>query len=310
MNAKYLAFGLISCCAFSMKRNLSDAARPTWRICKDGRGSHPVDSDDVKRVESVRNLAKYGVVESLIARPMSGMREAHTSLKLTKLGVESDHRFKKRDRKEQHIVQAVSLMRADVSQVLGGAHVPGDDIHVRGLDLSEMSLPIGALIVIKHPYKEIIKAILLKTCVEYYANDRLLKRCGENAYDLMQVEGPFDTSLHNGTNSVHGLRDRLRGVKLAVLKEGEVSVGDHVLIVTGEESEALIKKYKLDPSYQNLLTRSIPIGEKITEYNRKVKIDRYLHHWRKRQKCCCGLGYAGGAIATLAAIIFGYVLTI
>ena len=153
-------------------------------------------------------------------------------------------------------------MRADVSRALGGYHIPGDNIHVEGLRFGKKYLEAGDLVVIKSPSDE-IKSVLLKTLIPHYACWKLQARCGSYAHDFLNAEGEYEQGIIHDGNTVNGLQDRLRGIRLVVLKAGEVALGDHVSIARGTEKQDLMAQFHLAQVAAAWVEKSEVLAEKL-----------------------------------------------
>jgi len=305
MYQKYFVIGvcLLACNLHAMNTFVKESLIPMYHAPSDGGAPNQTHHDMLAKVWPVDSCKLEGTIATLIARPASGWRMKSSALKLKKYGVEGDHRTK--DASDEHRVDAVTLMRADVSDQLGGAPVPGDDMHVTGLDIGEMNLACGGLLVIKDPDAQVVKAILLKTYIEYYANQKIRNRCGDLAYDFLLAEGTFEKSSEYEGHPVHGKRDRLRGLKLAVLLDGEVSVGDRVFICTPEQSNQLLQEHKLGMLYHDLIQKSRPIAKEITKEQKKNRFERFMHRLRNESVCCGGLGIRGVLFMAAALGVVG-----
>ncbi|MFZ5954228.1 MAG: hypothetical protein ACOYT8_03990 [Candidatus Dependentiae bacterium] len=197
-------------------------------------------------------LSSQGVITSLVVRPQEHYRTLVNELVITPEGIEGDKHV---NSKPHYALDVVTLMRSDVSDALGGAHVPGDNIHVKGMKLSKKNIKAGDLVIVKN--QSTIKAVLLKTHIPHYACWKLTARCGKTAFDFLNAEGNF----LNGYGSIHGLRDRLRGIRLSVLKSDEpVRIGDLVAIATKEQKDLILADSQIHGEYQKLLSMSIEVG--------------------------------------------------
>lgn len=225
---------------------------------------------------SENELGNQGVITDLVVRPEKNVREVVSEAKLTLSNVEGD-----RGSKEDQEINAVTLMRSDVSRTIGGAHIPGDNIHVEGLHIGEDHLQAGDLVVISN---ENIKSVLLKTHMPHYACWKFESRCGGIAYDFVNSEGDYENGIFKnpGTQEgwIHGLQHRLRGIRLVVLKEGTVVRGDQVTIVRAQDFEDFLiqngispgEKEELQEARQKWLDASRSPAEK-EEKNQKAKVE-------------------------------------
>ena len=150
---------------------------PLFKIKPDRGLQNPMNESDVTRILPAEQCGPEGTVEALVMLLQDGWIRKEESLKLTYDGVKGDEGF------------SVTLVRADVSAALGGAAVPGDHIHVAGIDLGMRSLKVGDLIVIKDPKNATLKAVLLKTYIEHLADNEIVDLCGQRAFDALNAEG-------------------------------------------------------------------------------------------------------------------------
>ena len=103
------------------------------------------------------------------------------------------------------------------------------------------------------------------------------------------------------------MRDRLRGVKLAVLKDGEVAVGDRVAICSIPGNEIILQQHGLNSWYQELLEKSKPVGEAEMQRYDAEKLKRIRDAWSdKRRSFSTELGVEG--FVALFAAFGGIVL--
>lgn len=203
-----------------------------------------VKAEQLTAIKSEDELSDTGIIEALVIRPKKDYRLLVASATLTPEYIEGD---KNKELESEKEFGAVTIMRADVSEALGGFHIPGDNIHVRGLRLGQKYLQPGDLIVIKTPQQE-ITSVLIQTFIPHYACWKLQARCGARAFEF----------LHNKHN------ERLRGIRPVVLKGGRVSVGDQITIMRGNEKNALMVKCSLALATM-LLQKSIPLAEKLEQ---------------------------------------------
>jgi hypothetical protein len=227
----------------------------------------PVEMEQLKSILGEDELSHTGTIEALVIRPKLEYRERVSELTLSFSGVMSGEKEDKHGTSDnEHTeLEAVSLIRFDVSDALGDVRIPGDNIHVKGLRLGEDALKVGDILKITDSEQGEVKAILLKTHVPHHACFKFLGRSGQLAFDLVSSEGQFENGLqlHNEERpvSLNGHEQRLRGVKLAVLKEGTIQEGDRVAIIQGTELKNLISELKLNTRYSKLLTQSKTLGE-------------------------------------------------
>ena len=217
----------------------------------------PISLEQLLALKPESALTDHGTITALVTRPTAEHRLRHNSVELTKYGVAGDSQTAK----EQVIntqLAAITLMRSDVSSTLGGAHVSGDNIHVDGLYLDKDHIKSGDLLVIQDPQSTVIKSVLMATDVPHYACHEFTARCGQLAHDFFNAEAQFENASTAPANYVNGVERRLRGIRLAVLQEGKIAIGDAVRIVTAPEKEILIHKFHTD--YYALLTAGFALG--------------------------------------------------
>ena len=218
-----------------------------------------VSYEQLLSIKSEQELADQGTIVSLVIRPDKNQRQIVPSLQLTREFIIGDKNEKEEKDRE---FGAVTMMRADVARALGGYHIPGDNIHVEGLRFGKKYLDTGDLVVIKNRDQE-IKSVLLKTLIPHYACWKLQARCGSHAHDLLNAEGEYERGIIHDGNPVDGLEDRLRGIRLVVLKAGEVTCGDHVAIARGSEKQDLMAQFHLEQVAAAWIEKSKALAEKL-----------------------------------------------
>lgn len=218
-----------------------------------------VSREQLMTIKSEKELGDHGIITSLVIRPDKNQRQVVPSVQLTREYIIGD---KNKDLEKDREFGAVTMMRADVSRALGGYHIPGDNIHVEGLRFGKKYLDTGDLVVIKSPQEE-IKSILLKTLIPHYACWKLQARCGSRAHDFLNAEGEYEQGVARDGNPVNGLEDRLRGIRLVVLKGGEITPGDHVFIARAAEKDALIAQFHLEQVSAAWVEKSKALAEKL-----------------------------------------------
>jgi hypothetical protein len=191
---------------------------------------YPATSDELKQILPRAECKMNGKISSLFVRVLPEWHERTNELIVSFEGVERD--FEQRNSPGLCTLQAVRMIRADVSDALGGPHLTGDNIHVDGIDLSEAALPDGTAVVIRDGVTRHERVVLLKTFLPYCVDYKLMNRCGPCAYNFLNDSG----SYAGGTAK----SDRLRGVILAVLKEGRIRVGDVVEILPPEVNRPVL----------------------------------------------------------------------
>lgn len=211
-------------------------------------------------------LSNSGTITSLVVRPEEHKRTLVEQLTITPDGIIGDKHV---NTKPHYALDVVTLMRSDVSNALGGAHIPGDNIHVAGLNTGESSINPGDLVVISDNKfnNHNAKTILLKTYIPHYACWKLEARCGKTAFNFLNAEGTYENGYSNSDNQIiHGLRDRLRGLRLFVLKGGTIQKGNTVTILKDTEKELLLNSESaLKSTYNTWLENSKAVAERIEQ---------------------------------------------
>ncbi|GMU19802.1 MAG: hypothetical protein AMXMBFR12_09930 [Candidatus Babeliales bacterium] len=218
-----------------------------------------VKSEQLATIKSEDELADTGTITALVIRPKKDFRQTVSSIILTPEYIEGD---KNKENETDKEFGAVTIMRADVSEALGGFHIPGDNIHVQGLHLGEKYLQPGDLLAIKTPQQE-LASILMQSFIPHYACWKLQARCGVNAFRFLHAEDPYETGFSKNGKIIHGLRDRLRGSRPIVLKSGKITVGDQISIIRNNEKNALLFKFSLTHAATLWLQNSSPLAEKL-----------------------------------------------
>lgn len=196
--------------------------------------------------------------------------------------------------------QEVTMIRTDVSDALGGAHITGDTIHVDGIDLGENTLEDGSIITIAPQDDDEPSVVLLKTFTPYFADAIFQNRCGKLAHDFMRDEGEYV-----GGSAV---QDRLRGVRLALVKGGSIAVGDLVQILSQDESEIFLQKMQLHERAQELASKNLPIAERLLCEFQKNKTEWALIEQTARQNpytTWSGIACIGGVAMVMVLILVG-----
>lgn len=270
MKKKILAICIVVCNVQAMHVDADEIS--LYKVLPDRGLQHPVTEDDLTQILPAQQCGSEGTIESLIMHLQDGWISKEKSLELTHHGIKGSDDF------------SVTMIRSDVSAALGGAEVVGDHMHVAGIDLGIKHLKVGDLIVIKDPKISTIKAVLLKTYIEHVADKQIRNACGKRAVDLLNAERKYNFDLDYTTTPIHGIRDRLRGVKLTVLKAGKVAVGDQVVIYPIPGNEIILQQHGLNSWYYELLQKSKSIGESQMQQNNAEKIERTQKSWGKNKK--------------------------
>lgn len=229
-----------------------------------------ISHEQLCSIEKDDQLSTQGTITALVIRPEEHYRTLVNSIEITKEGIKGD---KHTIAKPHYVLDVVTLMRSDVSHALGGAHIPGDNIHVKGMSLSKKNIQTGDIVLIKNDH--VIKAVLLKTHIPHYACWKLAARCGKTAFNFLNAEGEYQ----DGYQSISGRNDRLRGVRLAVLQASQaVFVGDLVTIATPDQKEKILADHQIKQSYDTLLAMSKEVGKKM---QKQEKAKRALRNKNK-----------------------------
>ncbi len=191
-------------------------------------------TEQLLAIKTENELTDEGIIANLIIRPDVSKRKAVDSLELTCFGAKGDKNCIKENANEMQL-GAIALMRSDVSEALGGAHIPGDTIHIEGLRVGKKYISPGDIIVIRR--RGTVKSILLKTYIPHHACWKLKARCGQEAFDFLNCGGAYENGYQSDRGLIHGENDHLRGLILAVLKEGEVNTGDSAVIERAEKKK-------------------------------------------------------------------------
>jgi hypothetical protein len=236
-----------------------------------------VTAEQLRAIKSEQQLQSHGTLTAIAIRPATNQRTLVPSALITKQGLTGD---KGPASQYPHpYLAAVSLMRSDVSDVLGGAQVPGDNLHVEGMSLATDKLAPGDLIVISEPNnKEKVKSIFLMTDYPHTACARLEARVGTKAFNFINGMGEFEEEENIITaldgQKLNGPQQRSRGVLLGVLEEGIPSVGDMVFIERGQQKDERIAKLGLIEFCKQALLDGKEAEEK---FNKKENIVRNSH---------------------------------
>ncbi len=239
----------------------SDVARTMFRVSSVILTTAPVKPEHLQEIMPVEECKPFGQISTLLIREQVEWFRKTQELHILKPGVR-EFRSNSQDL-DEFDVRAVTLIRTDVSDALGGAHRSGDHIHVDGIDLSEATLPDGAMIAIKADINASeIKALLLKTYVPHLADWKFENRCGALAYRFFNDMGEY--------HDKGAIARRLRGVVLAVLQEGKINPGDYVQILSAHERDRIMQKMELQARVAKLLELSKPLADTVkTEHEQE-----------------------------------------
>lgn len=204
-------------------------------------------------------LHDEGVIEEMVIRPEKDKRVRVSMCEITPTHIYGD---KNQYHDELQDLAVVTMMRADVGQAIGGSHLPGDNIFVRGMRMGKAHLDAGDIITIVDAQK-MIKAILLKTHIPHQACWKFQARCGKLAFDFCNNEDAYENGLNGDQGKLDGVAQRARGIRLAALKGGLVSIGDRVIIERGPAKEKRLAELGLIQKAAELLEKSKAAGAKL-----------------------------------------------
>ena len=164
-----------------------------------------------KGIQPLNAPKNGGQLELIVVRNADGQRQTPQRIRLeAEAGVPGDKWSRKPDRKMD---AQISVMRADVARLFANGQelsVFGDNLLVH-LDLSTANLPTGTRL-------RLGAALLEVTPLPHTGCAKFRQRVGDGA---LQV-----------TAAPHLKAQRLRGLFLRVIEEGEVTVGDRIQILT------------------------------------------------------------------------------
>lgn len=247
---------------------------------------HDTTEQALKRILPDQLLQDQGWIEALIVRPDKNMRTYTQSCEITKTHIIGDKNEKITEHQEFAVV---TMMRADVSQAIGGFHLPGDNIHVRGMHMGKKDLDIGDIITILDG--NLVMAILILTYMPHQACLKFLSRCGKKAFDLCNNEDAYENGMEVANGKLDGVEQRLRGLRLAVLKAGKVAVGNKVIIERGENKEKRLAQFNLNQFAQELVSKSKEPGleyvakdTKLAQMRKEARIKKQAEENTKSSK--------------------------
>lgn len=203
-------------------------------------------------------LKDEGVVEALIIRTEKDYRVPLSLVEVTQTHLYGD---KNAQVDEYQDLAAVTMMRADVSQAMGGYHLPGDNIHVSGLRMGKKYLEVGDILTVMDA-QHMVKAIFLKTYIPHQACWKFQARCGKIAFDFCNNEDAYENGLEGPQGKLDGVEQRARGIRLAVLKAGLISVGNRVIIERGEAKNIRLAEFNLTQKALEMVAKSKEPGLK------------------------------------------------
>lgn len=203
-------------------------------------------------------LQDEGRIEAIVIRPEKEKRCCMGICEITPTHIYGD---KNEYENEVQDLAVVTMMRADVSHAVGGCYLPGDNLHVRGMRMGKKYLEAGDIITIIDA-QHIVKAILLKTHMPHQACWKFQARCGKHAFNFCNNEDVYENGLEGPNGTLNGVEQRARGIRLAALKAGLVSIGDRVLIERGQAKEKRLAEFNLAQKAAELVEKSKEPGMK------------------------------------------------
>lgn len=249
---------------------------PAFSIAMDGASLHQhtvlgekgspclsISTQQLHAIKGEQELHMQGTLKAIVVRPETNKRIMLPSAVVTKRGITGDKgpfpQF------PHPYLAAISLMRADVSAALGGAQVPGDNLHVEGMSLAIDKLVPGDLVVISEPNdKEKAKVIFLLTDAPHTACSRFEARTGAEAFNFINGMGKYEQETLTNVNgyTLNGPKQRLRGAFLTVLQEGVISLEDMIFAESGQCAHERIAQLGLLEFCAKALADSKEIVEK------------------------------------------------
>lgn len=203
-------------------------------------------------------LKDEGIIEALVIRPEKNKRVYMSSCEITPTHIHGD---KNCQTTEHQDLAVVTMMRADMGKAIGGYHLPGDNIYVSGMRMGKKYLEVGDIITIIDA-QNMVKAILLKTYMPHQACLKFRSRCGQLAFDFCNNEDKYENGLMGPQGMLDGVEQRLRGLRLAVLKPGLIFVGNRVLIEREQAKEKRLAEFNLAQVAMQIIQKSKEPGLK------------------------------------------------
>lgn len=235
---------------------------------------------DLLKMSPEHLLKDEGVIEALVIRPEKDWRVPMSMVEVTPTHILGD---KNAECTELQDLAAVTMTRADVSQAMGGCYLSGDNIHVRGMRMGKQALDVGDILTVIDAQNK-VKAIFLKTHIPHQACWKFQSRCGKLAFDFCNNEDAYENGLEAPQGKLNGVEQRARGIRLAVLKAGLLSVGNRVIIERSDAKAKRLAEFDLAQKAAELVAKSKEPGlkyEKEDEARAKMRKDARL---KKQQK--------------------------
>lgn len=224
-------------------------------------------------------LLDEGRIEAIVIRPEKDKRLCMSMCEITATHIYGD---KNEHEKELQDLAVVTMMRADVSQAVGGSHLSGDNLHVRGMRMGKKYLEVGDIITIIDA-QHMVKSILLKTHMPHQACWKFQARCGKQAFDFCNNEDAYENGLVGPKGTLNGVEQRARGIRLAALKAGLVSIGDRVLIERGAAKEKRLAEFNLLQKAVELVAKSKEPGMQYEAKDAAMALMRKEARLKKQQ---------------------------
>lgn len=208
--------------------------------------------EEILTIAHEQMLQDEGRIEAIVIRPEANKRLPLGMCEITPTHIYGD---KDEDQAEYKDLAVVTMMRADVADAVGGYLLPGDNLYVRGMRMGKRYLADGDIITIIDA-QHMVKSILLKTSIAYPADWKFQACCGKEAFDFCNNEGEFENGLVGPNGTLNGVEQRARGMRLAALKGGLVSLDDRVVIERGQAKDARLAEFNLEQKAQSLLAKA------------------------------------------------------
>lgn len=205
------------------------------------------------------HLGAEGVLDGIVIRPEKDKRIVVSMCEITPTHIWGD---KNQHENQLQELAVVTMMRADVAEAVGGYHVPGDNLFVKGMRMGKADLEAGDIITIIDA-QQMVKAILLKTHIPHQACWKFQARCGKLAFDFCNNEDAYEKGIVGAHGKLDGVQQRVRGIRLAALKGGLVSLGDRVIIERGPAKEKRLAEFGLIQKAAALVEKSKEPGAKM-----------------------------------------------
>lgn len=223
-------------------------------------------------------LQDEGRIEAIVIRPEKDKRLCMSMCEITPTHIHGD---KNQQEVELQELAVVTMMRADVSQAVGGCYLPGDNLHVRGMRMGKKYLAVGDILTIIDA-QHMVKSILLKTHIPHQACWKFQARCGKHAFDFCNNEDVYENGLEGPNGKLDGAEQRARGIRLAALKGGLVEIGNRVVIERGAAKEKRLAAFNLVQKAAELVEKSKEPGMKYEAKDAAMALMRKNARLRKQ----------------------------